>query len=77
MSISKTEICCQVKPNTCYEEQFFLLFLFTCNPGLGKLREYDSFAQVQLPQANEKRKMPYVLLVIIEATKVKITHCQG
>ena len=65
VSISKTEIYSQVKPNTCYEEQFFLLILFTCNPRLGKLREYDCFAQGQLPQASEKRKMPYVLLVII------------
>ena len=67
VSINKIEIYCQVKPNTSYEEQFLFLFffLFTCNPRLGELRDYGSLAQGQLPQARERRKVPYVFLVTI------------
>ena len=62
MSINKIETYCQVKPNTCYEEQFFS---FNLNPRLGEPRDYGCLAQGQLPQACERRKVPYVFLVTI------------
>ena len=66
VSIDKIEIYGQVKPNACYEEQFCMsvcvcvcvcVCVFTCNPNLGKLRNYGCLSQGQLFQARERRKV--------------------